>query len=309
MRAPGPVGVALAVCLALWALFAHPQTAGGLPVAATVGVATASWLLGAMLGRGHALLVIVGVAVIAAGAVLSGAPESLTGDPAAPPLGYANANAALLAAGVAGLAGLAARTTGNLRRGLVGGALVLLVLCTATESRAATVVCVVLLLLLLVIDDASDRTWQVLAGVVVLGMFAVTVLLGATHDEERRAAVVENTVGGTRTALWADALEIANEHPTRGSGPGTFETESSTARAESLDSAHSAPLQVAAELGWAGVVLLLALAGWAIVALGRDSALFAVLALQPTIDYTLEFPAVVALTACTLGALASAARP
>jgi O-Antigen ligase len=308
VRGRGPVGLALGGCLALWALFAHPETAGGVPIAATVGIAVAAWLLGAMSGRVHTLPVVVGVAVIAAAAVLSGAPASLTGDPGAAPLGYANANAALLSAGVAGLVGLAARSTGNLRRALIGGALVLLLLCTATESRAATVVCVLLLLLLPVIDDVAARTWQLLAGVVVAGLFAMTVLLGATHDAGPRAAIVENTVGGTRTALWADALETANEHPARGSGPGTFETESSTAREASVDTAHSAPLQVAAELGWPGTVLLLALAGWAILALGRDAAVFAVLALQPMIDYTLEFPAVVALTACTLGAL-SATQP
>jgi hypothetical protein len=300
----------LALCLALWALLAHPGAAAGVPLAAAVGIAVASWFLGATLGRVNALLVVVAVAVVATVAVLTGAPGSLTGHPTSEPLGYANANAALLSAGVAGLVGMAARATGNPRRGLIAGGLLLLVVCTATESRAATIACAVMLLLLLVLDDGTERTWQALAGTVVAATFAVTVLLGATHDAGGRVAVVEDTVGGTRTALWADALEVATDHPTTGAGPGQFETESETANDDpELHHAHSAPLQTAAEFGWPGVVLLFALAAWVIVALGRDSILFAVLALQPMVDYTLHFPAVVALTAVTLGALSTAARP
>lgn len=118
--------------------------------------------------------------------------------------------------------------------------------------------------------------------------------------------MVEETVSTTRTALWSDALHLANEHPVSGVGPGRYQTESPTARADpDLRRAHSAPLQMAAELGWTGWLLLALLTTWVVAALGRGAVLFAVLALQPMVDYTLHFPLVVAVSALVLGAVAA----
>ncbi|MFD7706366.1 O-antigen ligase family protein [Streptomyces sp. NPDC059785] len=74
-----------------------------------------------------------------------------------------------------------------------------------------------------------------------------------------------------RILLWRDALGMAGHDPALGVGPGRF-GELSTAAAQSPipdGKPHSAPLQLAAEQGVAGVALLAAGYGWVLYALWR----------------------------------------
>ncbi|NLU73566.1 O-antigen ligase family protein [Streptomyces sp. HNM0575] len=91
---------------------------------------------------------------------------------------------------------------------------------------------------------------------------------------------------GHRVELWQDALAITRDHPVLGAGPDTFRDLSVTAGGEGAPGAvgvretapaqqapysdgkpHSAPLQVAAEQGLPGLVLLAAAFGWLLLAL------------------------------------------
>lgn len=76
-----------------------------------------------------------------------------------------------------------------------------------------------------------------------------------------------------RVRLWQDAAGIAGEHPVLGAGPGQFgELSPTVQQSPDLDGTpHSAPLQLAAEQGAVGVVLLGALYAWMLYGLGRSS--------------------------------------
>ncbi|EFH28364.1 MULTISPECIES: O-antigen ligase family protein, partial [Streptomyces] len=75
-----------------------------------------------------------------------------------------------------------------------------------------------------------------------------------------------------RIELWHDALHLAREDTVLGVGPGRF-GELSTTAAQSLvpdGKPHSAPLQMAAEQGMIGVLLLAAAFCWLLYALWRS---------------------------------------
>jgi O-antigen ligase len=76
-----------------------------------------------------------------------------------------------------------------------------------------------------------------------------------------------------RVQLWQDALHMAHQDSALGVGPGRF-GELSSAAAEALlpdGKPHSAPLQLAAEQGIVGVLLLAAAYGWVLHSLWRTS--------------------------------------
>ncbi|MDV7222344.1 O-antigen ligase family protein, partial [Streptomyces prunicolor] len=76
-----------------------------------------------------------------------------------------------------------------------------------------------------------------------------------------------------RVQLWQDALHMAHQDSALGVGPGRF-GELSSAAAEALlpdGKPHSAPLQLAAEQGIVGVLLLAAAYGWVLHSLWRTA--------------------------------------
>lgn len=85
-------------------------------------------------------------------------------------------------------------------------------------------------------------------------------------------AVLEGQLTEHRVQLWQDALLITREHPVLGTGPDSFAEQSPTsgAAAASGGKPHSAPLQAAAELGLPGLLLLGAVFGWLLLALGAS---------------------------------------
>lgn len=154
------------------------------------------------------------------------------------------------------------------------------------------------------------------AGAALVGLcLAVSVTLGALHvgPGNGHEGVLPDGLTGRRTTLWSEAWQMFTADPVDGTGPGGFALHSPTARADPDASwTHNLYLQVAAEAGSPGVVLLLLVAGWAYVRLTREPlvsagptvvgvTLTAVL-IHSTVDYVLHFPAIVLALAALHGA-------
>lgn len=300
-------GALLTVLLAAWSFLVHPHASGGPAMAAMVLGGAAAWIGGGWLARRRAVVPGIAVATLVTIATSVGLPASLSGGATAPPLGYANASAALLTIGVAGALSAAAHAQARVRTGLLVWAGLLAAASFATGSRAVAVCCILLLLMWPRLRSGPAAGWQVVAALLVGGATLATVLLGATDSPSPGTDVIPQTVGSTRVDLWADALAIFAEQPVLGIGPGEFSQHSAVAAGDpDLRWAHSTPMQVLAELGLVGFGLLVGIACWIVLRLGRGAVFFGVLGLQPTIDYILTFPAVLGGSAFVLGAVAAA---
>ncbi|QNN52177.1 O-antigen ligase family protein [Nocardioides mesophilus] len=301
------VGLTLAVLLAGWALLADPTASGSAAMAGTLLLGTAGWAVGSVVVHPNAVRMAYGVTGVALLVLVTGLPGSLTAAADAGVLGYANANAALVEAAVAGLLVAAWWVTGRERQRLLAGCAVLTVVAFATGSRAGGFACALLMLTWWLVPHRGPAFWRALsAAVLVLGP-ATTVTLAATH-EPGTSSVATSLLSEARVSLWSDALDLAAREPVTGIGAGDFAQESPVARSDpDLRWAHSAPLQVLAELGLVGLTLLAGLVAWMVWRLGRLSVFLAVLALQPMVDYVLSFAVVVAMYGVVLGAAATTA--
>lgn len=301
------VGLLLFLALATWGLLAHPDAPGGAAFAGVALLAAAGWVAGVLTVRVDPALPGVAVAVLAAVVIALGLPGSLTGAAAPGPLGYGNANAALVTAAVAGLLGAALGSAPERRHRLLVAAGVFTAVAFTTGSRAGATSCVLLLVCWALLPRGRVVVWQLSSVLVVVGLLSLTVYLGLTlpPGQQRGTNLASDVIGGTREALWSDALQETTTRPATGIGPGQFATHSATATSDpDLRWAHSTPLQVLAELGIVGFALLLILVAWLLWRLGQWSFVVAVLALQPMMDYVLSFPVVVAADAVVLGSLA-----
>ena len=299
----GWTGIVLAVALASWALASDPGAPDGAKVAAMVLLGSACWMAGGQLAAVRPEAPGLVVAALVATLMLLSLPESLSSAASAPPLAYANANGALVAVGLGGLLLSLPHLPSRLRPAGIAAAVAFLLAEIAIGSRAGLVTSVLLLLVVPNLGHGRRLAWQAAGALALVPGVAAVVLIGRGAVPE---GIVGRTVGTTRAELWSDALGVAAGHPVHGVGAGRFAEYSDVARGDSdLAWAHSAPLQLAAELGWVGFAITACLLAWMVLALGRFSALLGVLALQPMIDYTLHFPAVVAGAMALLG-LASA---
>lgn len=307
--ARGWVGAALcgagaAVVAAAGATHPGARTA---PVLALLGAVVAAGVAGRLLAAVAGWLPPLAVGVAAVATVPSFAGDA--GRPDAPPLGYANADAALFAVG--GLAALAVVLSPHppaaARALAAGSAGVLLPATVLTRSAAGTA-----LLLLGAALVALARGSRRLAASAAVGVLVVaaagTTLAAALHPGDLRGRSI-----GSRVALWRDALRIAVDRPLLGVGPGGFEGARTVTADPDLRWAHHGFLQAVAELGVAGGVLLAAAAAWALVRAARApgpagaaalAATFAV-AVHACFDHVLHDPAVVVPVAVLVGA----ARP
>ncbi|MFE0633098.1 O-antigen ligase family protein [Streptomyces sp. NPDC058864] len=235
-------------------------------------------------------------------------PGRLSGGPDTPPLGYANADAALmvLATGAACCAAWTARSR-PLRVGLrlLGATAAGFALAVGSAAGFAACLGVVLCSL------AADRTRRAL-GLAGLAL-ALVVAIGGTCAVAVDAlppglsASLSGQLTPARVRLWHDALETARAHPVRGIGPGRFaEAGAGTAPSSShgAGTPQSVPLQVAAEQGVPGVALLAASYVWLLWALQRSwratpvvltaAAALTGLAMQSAVDHVLSYPVVTA---------------
>lgn len=293
------------------------------PGLAMVGLATVSYAAGRRSAR-----LVSSMAAFALGLVvvpLLTSPFAVSAAAAGPPLGYANANAALYVQ-LAGLAGIAAVTARDrARRAIAAACSVVLVLATGAMHSLAAFATGVALLLALSAALARVRTPRrsVLAGaigVVLIGTHVAVLVLGLAHrdtgsEQSRAQAAVSAAMSERRLDLWSDAARLAQQHFLTGVGPRQFPTSSPTARISSdTRQAHSETLQTAAEVGWLGAAGLLGLLVWGaarplvagdagrVTPVGLVAATTAAaLGLQVSIDYILQFPTLVAAAAFVVG--------
>lgn len=97
----------------------------------------------------------------------------------------------------------------------------------------------------------------------------VTVAVAQDSLPHKVTVTLETELTEYRVGLWQDALDLTREHPLLGTGPDTFRELSPTNREAALSDGkpHSAPLQLAAEQGLPGLLLLGAAYTWLMLAL------------------------------------------
>lgn len=315
-------GVVVLTCCGIWTLVAaagrQARPEGTLLALLAV---TAGYAAGRILG---ALLPALAPAAAAAAvlALVLAPPSRLTGRPDAPPLGYHDADAALLvlAAGAACCSAWATRgalVRAGLRLAALGAAVAALALGSAAGFAAG--VAVVLYSL------AAARTRGRLPGLACLALAAAVAVGGSCAVAEDAlppglSAPLTGRLTQPRVELWHQAVTLAEHHPLRGVGPDRFADVSAEAPPPDgapAGSPQSAPLQVAAEQGLPGAGLLGASFGWMLCALWRSprptpvvltaGAALTGLALLASVDHVLSY-AVVTSGAGYLAGVATA-RP
>ncbi|MFJ6986733.1 MULTISPECIES: O-antigen ligase family protein [unclassified Streptomyces] len=201
-------------------------------------------------------------------------PQTGAGPETAAPLGHAGATAAVLVLS-AGAACCAARATdlSGLRAALHGLAAVAAVTGAVLGSATAAALCGLVLLCSLGAGQVTHRG-RVLAGLGV-GAAGVAALTWAVAADALPGGLTGSLAGRLtprRIDLWQDALRLARGDALLGVGPGRFGELSATAAGSPLPDGrpHSAPLQMAAEQGVVGVLLLAAAFGWMLFALWRS---------------------------------------
>lgn len=309
------LGLMLMALIAVWTLLAsiHRPDARPGPVLVLLIGTVALAAVSRRLATRQPMLVPGVVALAVAGALVLGFPALLHAGGA--PTGYANSNACLAALGaVAATTAAAVSTTTLQRQTWAGLALLLIVAVGATGSLAASLALAVVALLAL----GSVLTGQVTLAVVG-GLVAVSLTLGVTGA----IAAGGDPMGlgersGLRSDLWARALDEVHEEPGRGIGPGSYSGRDPVSIDADLRWAHHGYLQQAAEQGLVGLVLLLALLGWAYARLwnGRSrgtartlagASAVTTVALHASVDHVLH-DAVVPLTLAVLVGWATADR-
>lgn len=201
-------------------------------------------------------------------------PHLAPGPQITPPLGHAGATAAVLtlSAGAACCAAWAASAPAvrlALRLLAAGVAVTAAVL----GSLAGCVAGAAVLLCSLSVGRIRRRGPAV-AGLAVAaaGVTGLTWAVAGDAVPEGLAASLEGRLTPHRVGLWRDALDMVGDHAGLGVGPGRFgELSATSGRSPVSDGKpHSAPLQLAAEQGVVGMVLLALVFGWLLYALWRS---------------------------------------
>ncbi|WP_078862669.1 O-antigen ligase family protein [Streptomyces sp. NRRL F-5123] len=278
-------GIAVLGCASVWALVAaagRPARPEGTLLA--VLAVSAGYALGRILGALLPALAPTAAAAAVLALVLAPAGR-LTAHPGAPPLGYPNADAALLVLAT-GAACCAAWTVRGRRRRLalraagLGAAAAALALGSAAGFAAglAVVLCSPAVARL-------RRRLPALAALALAAALAVGTTCAAAVDAlpAGLSASLTGQLTQQRVDLWHEAVTLAERHPMRGVGPERFadSTPVDSAGADAYPdvtlaeglparSPQSAPLQLAAEQGIPGVVLLAVSFGWLLAALWRS---------------------------------------
>lgn len=311
-RALDATGLALATALAVWALVCSAGRPGARPwpFVGAVVLGVVAFVAGRFLVRWASVApgaVVIAVALLAF-LVRPGSVNEAGGGV----LRYANANAALF--GIAAIGAFSMRSPSDryeidppIALTVAAGFAVL----TAVTASVAGVVALVVALWLIVL---GGRYAGPLALALIVLAFGVTAAVGVGTP---RAGDDDFAV---RTQLWHEAIRLAHTDEVRGIGPGRFAALTTVSRDADLRWAHDEYLQVNAELGIVGVVLVVVLLGWVAVRLLVAARFHQPLAvwgagalactgLHASVDYIAHFPIVVALTAVMVGAGATDPHP
>jgi O-antigen ligase len=316
--------ISVAIIAAGWGFLAATGRAARPWPQALLLVATAGVYAGAHLVAGRRPAAVPATVAMGVLVLFAANPSFTSGEPLAGPLGYGNANAAMLVQGSVAAAMCLVLIRHPLHRAF--GALALLGLAAATvptrSSAGVALAAVVVVAAAAATVVAPVRTVVAGTAIAVAVVFLATVALGVSFSGAD-GGVVDRTVAETltsrRAALWYDAARITRAAPLRGAGPGRFADESPVARSDAdARWAHSLLLQQAAETGLPGALLLLALIALTLAELyhagGSPPArmLAAVglgaLLLHASIDYVVHFPAVPLAAAALAGAASATPR-
>ncbi|MFJ4616579.1 O-antigen ligase family protein [Streptomyces sp. NPDC088812] len=266
-------GVAVLGACAAWSLITAAAH-GGRPEGVLLAVlaVAAGYATGRIAG---ALLPVAapGAAALAGLALTVALPRLTPGPEIAAPLGHAGATAAVLTLS-AGAACCAARSAPRplVRLGLWALAAGITLAGAVLGSTVAVVTCCGVLLCALAAGRVRHRgpglAGLALVAAVVTGL---TWAVAGNALPAGLAAALEDQLTPHRAGLWRDALGLARGDAGLGVGPGRFGELSATAAgvAPSDGRPHSAPLQMAAEQGVVGVLLLAAAFCWVLFALWR----------------------------------------
>jgi O-antigen ligase len=311
----------------LWTLVSASISGGGpdatIAALAGVGVALVIGRLSGVFGSTPAAsIVTVGIVLLVAPSM----PDVISGRPQSGPLGYSNANAALLLQAAVGslIVGAAARS-GALRWTVAGVAVAIGGVILWSGSYAAALLLVLPLLVIASPRVSSRMSRRIIAACAILMLVSLTstsAMAALDGDGERgasEASLGASIVGERRMILWRAALTLMLEHPVTGVGPGRFDDEAAPARADpDARWAHNEFLQQGAETGVLGALLLIALflygfaRLWVVADASRSTALaatsLAVLGIHACVDYVLHFPAIAIAAALLVGAATSASR-
>lgn len=266
-------GVAVLGACAVWSLITA-AVHGGRPE----GVLLAVLAVAAGYAAGRIFGVLLPVAAPAAAALAGvtlavAVPRLAPGPETASPLGHAGATAAVLtlSAGAACCAAWATPVPAlRLALRLLAGAVVAAAALRGTT--AAVVVCGAVLLCSLAAGH-TRRRGPALAGLALSAALVAGLTWAAAGNAlpGGLSSALTDELTPRRVDLWHDALDLAHREAAVGVGPGRFGELSTTAAGSALSDGkpHSAPLQLAAEQGVVGVLLLAAAFCWVLFALWR----------------------------------------
>jgi O-antigen ligase len=306
------VGGGLVLITAAWWQLAPAEGSNALPLVGLLAAAAGAYLVALVLARFFSPLVPAALVVAGVVAALVMSTESDG------PLGYENANAILFAlAGIAALmmwSAAPARASGILSLGV---ALVLGLIPLMVGAVAAAAVFVLGGAIAIVALLGRSRGALATAGVVFALVLVSTIALGATYSGN--AGRLGSALSERRLELWHDALVIVGDHPLAGAGLDRFEELSPTARSDpDARWAHNEFLQVGAETGVPGLLLLTSLFVWGFARLAAEpgsphraiaAAALAAVGIAASIDYVFHFAAVPITAAALLGTGVAYRRP
>jgi O-antigen ligase len=326
------LGLGLAAAAALWVgitgLIAGSHST---PLAGLLFVCVATAVVTRHVTRGRALPFLALFAATPVIVALFARRPLIGSGPLSGPLGYANASGALffISAGAAVLLGrLAHHPKVRCVAYLMAG--VWLLIPWWTGALAAALLGTLLpLAVVLLRRAAAVRTALLVGAGLTLVALLTTTAIGLKHEPGGHVGLIDRIAHATlterRAVLWSDAIDLLRSQPFTGVGPGRFRTHSPTALADS-DAlwAHNEYLEVAAETGIPGLILVVGIVLWGFARLWGASAdvrsvpavvVLVGAAIHATIDYIWHFPPVpIALaalvgTAAAIGPQATHRRP
>lgn len=310
------IGATLAGMTAAWVLVVGGLQERTVALTALVVAAVATVLLARRLAARWPWAVL-GTVVVVPGVLAAMPGHSLLGDGA---VGYANASGALYFVAAAAATTLALRTPSPSRQRLATATAIAWTLAVLLVRADTALLFTALLPLTLFVRRTTISRVTLAAGFgIVVATFAAVSALGATYAPGPRTALVDRavdaTMGQARTQLWHEAISAVAEAPVTGVGVGEFAPDTPAIGAQAAF-AHNEVLQVAAESGLVGGVLVALLLMWAFAGLWLShlppSTLPAVIALvgvavQANTDFVLHFPPVVLALGAVIGTAAGLA--